>query len=196
MFVRMLCFVVCGWAITTSAYAEVDFSDDSNIAIIDASEDTRGFLDELQAAGVRVIGRYYARCRQGKSKKRLIDNVGKRPGDGKSEIERILAHRAQFGILSIYQYNSNSANKYDGRDKAGNVLRGADCTKPAYPPHDTETEAQLDADAAVLQAKVSLQPTETPIFFGVDFDYVHANKEKMLRYFTKVGEICGPAVMS
>ena len=82
--------------------------DPGRIAIIDASKNTRAYLDALAAAGVRVIGRYYARCAQpGLEEKRLIGNPG--------EIDAILSHPARFGVLSIYQFYNNSPLKFSGQ---------------------------------------------------------------------------------
>ena len=170
--------------------------DKARIAIIDASVDTRPFLNQLASAGVKVIGRYYSRCRQGGGlgEKRLIDNRGDSPGDGKSESERILSHEAKFGVLSVYQFYSNSPNKYVGRDSRGNLLPDENCERPDHQqPNDVTKEAQLDANAAVSQARVVRQPPKTPIFFGVDFDYAASHETLMLQYFETVAAIARTA---
>ena len=83
-------------------------NDPGRIAIIDTSKNTRAHLDALAAAGVRVIGRYFARCPQaGLEEKRLIGNAG--------EADAILAHPARFGVLSIYQFYNNSPLKFSGQ---------------------------------------------------------------------------------
>jgi hypothetical protein len=173
-------------------------NDPSKLAIVDASVNTADYLDALQASGIRVIGRYYARCKQpeiaGLEEKRLVDNGGSAPGQ--AEIDKILAHSANFGVLSIYQYYSNSELKYIGKGKLGNrviVLKDRDCREPANPPHTAEEEAKLDADAALNQAEKEpvKQPAGTAIYFGVDFDFDDRDAglaKRMLTYFKVISE--------
>jgi hypothetical protein len=207
----VLCCVSPGSAARTA-----DNSDPSRIAIIDASLNTKPYLDVLHSAGVKVIGRYFARCAQpeypGVQEKRLIDNAG--------EADAILGHKAAFGVLSIYQYYNNSPKKFEGigelpfrkgkRDprcspdddiKVLVTLPGSDCKMlPIYDcrevgaskPHDATTEAELDARAAIVQAKRVGQPPNTAIYFGADFDSLGITETQlnnMRTYFTKVKEI-------
>src|SRR5262249_3631261 len=149
-----------------------DAVDQSRIAIIDASLNIKPYLDALHSAGVRVIGRYFARCSQpeypGVPEKRLVDNTG--------EADAILGHPAGFGVLSIYQYYSSSPKKFEGigelpfrkgkRDprcspdmdiRVPVTLPGSNCKMLPIRncrevgesrPHDAATEAELDASTA------------------------------------------------
>jgi hypothetical protein len=45
-------------------------------------------------------------------------------------------------------------------------------------------EAQLDARAAVAQAKLVGQPAGTAIYFGIDFDLETERSEQVIQYFT------------
>ena len=47
-------------------------------------------------------------------------------------------------------------------------------------------EAQLDARAAVAQAKLVGQPSGTAIYFGIDFDLETERSEQVIQYFTIV----------
>ena len=142
-------------------------ADPGRIAIIDASKNTKAHLDTLAAAGVQVIGRYYARCAQaGLEEKRLIGNPG--------EIDAILSHPARFGVLSIYQFYNNSPLKFSGqRETTCKLPNGRtrkikvtladdtcrereidkDCHEAEGPPRTLAMEAQWDAEAAVRQAR-------------------------------------------
>ena len=104
------------------------------IAIIDTSTNVKPYLPQLRAAGVKVIGRYYGRCKQWEGK-RLIDNgVAGQPG---SEIDAILDHG--FAVLSIYQYLSSSKYKFEGKSLTSKgklfTLKDANCARAANPPH-------------------------------------------------------------
>lgn len=165
-------------------------ADPGRIAIIDTSRNVRDFLPELRAAGVVVIGRYYARCFEWDGK-RLADNG--LPGQPGSEIDAILDHG--FAVLSIYQYRSSSKLKFQGKSltSAGKLftLKDANCARPANPPHSAKTEAMLDARAAVTQAKAVGQPPNTAIYFGVDFNFDRsdaATTKKMVEYFKVVNQ--------
>jgi hypothetical protein len=161
------------------------------IAIIDAAVDTRGSLDDLRAAGVKVIGRYFGRCPQWEGK-RIVD--GGAASDPHSEISLILK---DFAVLSIYQYHSNSKYKFEGKGfdaRTGKtfILKNAACKKQANPPHTAEKEATLDANAAVEQAKAVGQPPSTAIYFGVDFNFDKTDTDtmkKLLSYFKIVNRI-------
>jgi Domain of unknown function (DUF1906) len=177
--------------------------DPGRIAIIDASKNTRAYLDALAAAGVRVIGRYYARCAQaGLEEKRLIGNPG--------EIEAILSHPARFGVLSIYQFYNNSPLKFSGqRETTCRLPNGRarkirvtladetcterevdrDCNEAEGPPRTLAMEAQWDAEAAVRQARQVRQPAGTAIYFGVDFNASADTAQAAVQYFTIVSEI-------
>jgi hypothetical protein len=177
--------------------------DPGRIAIIDASKNTRAYLDALAAAGVRVIGRYYARCAQpGLEEKRLIGNPG--------EIEAILSHPARFGVLSIYQFYNNSPLKFSGqRETTCRLPNGKtrkvrvtladetcteraidrDCNEADGPVRTLAMEAQWDAEAAVRQARQVRQPPGTAIYFGVDFNAGADTAQAAVQYFTIVSEI-------
>ena len=176
--------------------------DPGRIAIIDASKNTKAHLDALAAAGVRVIGRYYARCAQsGLEEKRLIGNAG--------EIEAILSHPAGFGVLSIYQFYNNSPLKFSGqRETTCRLPNGKtkkirvtladetckerevdrDCKEADGPVRTLAMEAQWDADAAIRQARQVRQPPGTAIYFGVDFNAGADTAPVVLDYFAIVSE--------
>jgi len=159
-------------------------ADSSRIAIIDTAWDTRPYLAELKAQGVRVIGRYYARCEQ--------ENLPQKRFAFTSEAAEILAQG--IGILSIYQYRSSSRYKFDGQrpDRQGNIvnLPDANCA-PSKNGRNPRAEAALDVKAAIAQARQVGQPQGTAIYFGVDFNFSRADratKAKMLAYFKTVSK--------
>ncbi len=175
-------------ALLLSPFGTAAQADPGRIAIIDTSRNVRDFLPELRAAGVQVIGRYYARCFEWDGK-RLADNG--LPGQPGSEIDAILDHG--MAVLSIYQYRSSSKLKFQGKSltSAGKLftLKDANCARAANPPHSAKTEATLDAAAAVAQAKAVGQPPNTAIYFGVDFNFDRSDAvtaKKMIEYFTVV----------
>jgi hypothetical protein len=192
--------VVAAMGLQPSRAADRDLA---RIAIIDTSKNTRAYLDALATAGVRVIGRYYARCPQpGLEEKRLVGNAG--------EIDAILSHPARFGVLSIYQYYNNSALKLAGKRETTcrlgngktkkttvtladeNCLERAldsDCKEADGPAHTLAMEAKLDADAAVRQARQARQPAGTAIYFGVDFNAGADTAPAVLEYFRTISEI-------
>src|SRR5262245_19459955 len=86
----------------------ISAADDGRIAIIDASENTTNHLARLKQAGVKIVGRYLARCFQWPGK-RIADSVG----TPNSEVHAILEHG--FAVLSIYQYFNNSKYKFEGK---------------------------------------------------------------------------------
>jgi hypothetical protein len=147
-------------------------------------------IDALKEAGVLIVGRYLARCPQPERnlpEKRLLDQGP--PGDPRSEVSRILA--AGMGILSIYQYNNDSKNKFLGKDRDGNPLPDAAC-RPTDRPRTPEAEAQLDARAAVSQARALGQPRGSAIYFGVDIAFDRGDsvtREAMVAYFAEVRRI-------
>jgi hypothetical protein len=175
-------------------------SDPGRIAIIDASINTTPYLDAFTKAGVKVIGRYFSRCPQPEivPEKRLIDNAG--------EIEAIRSRG--FGVLSIYQYFNNQPLKFSGKRKircktkkrenltVEVTLPGADCTprpiedckEAEGSPHNGADEAELDAQAAVAQAKLVKQPPNTAIYFGIDFELGADRNEQAVQYFTIVSD--------
>lgn len=163
---------------------------DTRAAIIDTAWDTRPYLDALKENGVLVIGRYLARCPQPERnipEKRLIDQ-GPITDPG-SEVSRILG--AGMGILSIYQYNNDSKNKFLGRDRDGNPLPDAAC-RPTDRERSPAAEAALDGQAAVTQARALGQPRGSAIYFGVDiaFDRQDAvTRRAMIEYFREVRRI-------
>lgn len=181
-FVRHLGCLSIFACISFSATAEAD----DRIAIIDAAVDTRKFHLELSKRGVEVIGRYLGRCAQWQGK-RLIENGS--PDEPGSEIKKL--HDAGFAVLSIYQYKSNTENKFRGLKKNGDPLPGEDCQE-AEGERGPEAEARLDAAAAVEQARSLGQPEGTAIYFGVDFrlkkgDFVTA--DNIAAYFKEVRRI-------
>lgn len=163
---------------------------DTRAAIIDAAWDTRPFLPQLKAAGVEVIGRYLARCPQperGIPQKRLIDQGSAR--ERGSEVNAILDHG--MAILSIYQFNNDSKNKFLGRDRNGRPLPDGEC-RPTDRARTPAEEAALDAHAAVAQAGVLGQPEGSAIYFGVDIAFTAADpvtREAMVTYFRTVRPI-------
>ena len=164
--------------LTSGAYAE------TRVAIIDTAFDTRPYLDRLKERGVTVIGRYYARCDQpeyGLTEKRLI-NQG-RPSDPNSEIAQMFAKG--FAVLSVYQYYSNTPNKFRGQNRDGKALPDANCNWTGVG-RSVEEEAELDVQAAISQAQALGQPRGTAIYFGVDFNFTDQDRETidlMTRYF-------------
>ena len=164
-------------------------TDPARIAIVDVSLDTRPFLDGLEAVGVKVIGRYYSRCPQGDpfKHKRFLDNQ-----DGQPEADAILAHRARFAILSVYQYNSSSQNKFGGSswfsvpvnydydpESRTSTYDWMNCVRPMRA-LTARQEGSLDAKAAVSQARKVDQPRGSAIYFGVDLDYNAALRQGVL----------------
>ena len=188
----------CTIAVAWSDAGEID---SGRMAIIDASINTKPYLDAFAKAGIKVIGRYYSRCPQPEivPEKRLIDNLG--------EIEAIRSHG--FGVLSIYQYFNNQPLKLVGKRKISCTtkkgethaievtLPGPDCTpRPIEdckevegPPHTGADEAELDAQAAIAQAKLVGQPSGTAIYFGIDFDPKPEMTGRIVEYFTIVSDV-------
>jgi len=163
---------------------------DPRAAIIDTAWDTRPFIDELKEAGVRVVGRYLARCPQPERnipQKRLIDQGT--IDDTGSEVRRLLD--GGFAILSIYQFNNDSKNKFAGRGRDGRPLPDGDC-RPASRARSAEAEGTLDARAAVAQARELGQPAGSAIYFGVDIAFSAADAQTrrgMLAYMRAVRPI-------
>ncbi|MBJ3776220.1 DUF1906 domain-containing protein [Acuticoccus mangrovi] len=187
---RLRSLALAALLLTLVAAAAPARAADPRAAIIDAAWDTRPFLDDLEAVGVQVIGRYLARCPQPERnipEKRLIDQGP--ASDRNSEVSQILAHN--MAILSIYQYNNDSKNKFHGKDRDGNPLPDAACritTRERTP----TAEAELDARAAVTQANALGQPRGTAIYFGVDIAFNAADtttRAAMVDYFRTVGRI-------
>ena len=150
-----------------------------NVAIIDTNNDTREWLARLRdEKAVRIVGRYYSRAKQCGSApaKRMafndetIDGTLKCPivksFQGGSEVDQLLA--GGFGILSAYQYNSGNPRKLlFGLDERGQAKAGDPRTDHVS---RAEEEADLDAAAALAQAKTANQPPGTAIYFGLDFN--------------------------
>ncbi len=173
-----LCVVLTALVAASAVHAE------TRVAIIDTAYDTRPYLDRLKDRGVTVIGRYYARCDQpeyGLTQKRLI-NQG-RPGDPNSEIAQMFAKG--FAVLSVYQYYSNTPNKFRGQNRDGKALPDANCNWTGAS-RSVEQEAELDVQAAISQAQALGQPRGSAIYFGVDFNFTDSDVETidlMTRYF-------------
>jgi Domain of unknown function (DUF1906) len=76
------------------------------------------------------------------------------------------------------------------------TLPGADCTprpiedckEAEGSPHNGADEAELDAQAAVAQAKLVKQPPNTAIYFGIDFELGADRNEQAVQYFTIVSD--------
>lgn len=176
----MICAVL---AVPSPGWAQAD----TRVAIIDTAYDTRPYLDRLKERGVTVIGRYYARCDQpeyGLTEKRLI-NQG-RPTDPQSEIAQMFAKG--FAVLSVYQYYSNTPNKFRGQNRDGKALPDASCNWTGAG-RSVEQEAELDVQAAIAQAQALGQPRGTAIYFGVDFNFTESDTQTidgMSRYFRVV----------
>ncbi len=155
--------------------------------VVDTSTDTSPYLTDLKQHGVAVVGRYYGRCAQSNlPQKRLVDNPA----------EAAQIKKNGLGILSVYQYNSNSPCKLTGRfgkkDSKGypvivqnevvcsdllpvpDTANDTGCVLPtvAKNPYD---EGRLDAKYALKQAKSVSQPKGSAIYFGIDFDYSIGN---------------------
>ncbi|WP_108662316.1 glycoside hydrolase domain-containing protein [Acuticoccus kandeliae] len=163
---------------------------ETRVAIIDAAWDTRPYIDDLKGAGILIIGRYLARCPQPERhipEKRLIDQGTIK--DGNSEVVQIL--RAGMGILSIYQYNNDSKFKFHGKDRNGKPLPDGNC-RPTSRERSPAAEAELDANAAVEQARALGQPRGSAIYFGVDIAFNRndsSTRGAMVEYFRTVKRI-------
>ncbi|MFD0916504.1 glycoside hydrolase domain-containing protein [Pseudahrensia aquimaris] len=163
----------------------------ADIAIVDVAVRTTPYLTELKSDGVKIVGRYYARCYQW-SGKRLI-NMGPNNSLKGSKEKKLMELKsllnANFGILSIYQYKSNWIGKFFGRTRAKirnkkgqhvkkdgryqykySTIKGDGC-KTTRQPHGPKKEALLDAGAAIAQAEFAGQPKGSAIYFGLDFNF-------------------------
>lgn len=187
--VLLIAALLVGLAAPSASRAE-----DTRAAIIDTAWDTRPHIAALKENGVLIVGRYLARCPQPERnlpEKRLKDQGP--ATDPNSEVSRILA--AGMGILSIYQYNNDSKNKFLGRDRDGNPLPDAAC-RPTERERTPTAEAELDARAAVTQARALGQPSGSAIYFGVDIAFDRRDTETrraMLEYFREVRRILSRA---
>lgn len=145
---------------------------DDRVDLIDTASNTGPYLAKLKSKGVRVIARYYARKYQSylPHKRLAYNKVGKI-----SEAAAIINNG--LSILSVYQYRSNLRKKFvSGVDGSGGPVR----------------EAELDAKAALAQAKIVKQPKDTAIYFGVDFNLVETDTKAIkavLKYFKKLNEL-------
>jgi Domain of unknown function (DUF1906) len=198
--------MVLAAAASTGLHAGPD--DEGRIAIIHASQSTiihddlrprPEVLQGLYEAGVRVIGRYLARCRQkGFPTKPLVHGGGRKQDDAAAkhaEADAIL--QKGFGIISIYQYKSGGEDGELGRIKftRGHGREdGTQCestrafaeSRVSRSPRD---EGRLDAQAAIMQAGAIRQPAGTAIYFGVDFDFDATNRSQrngLLAYFREI----------
>lgn len=170
------------------------------------------FLNKLREAGVLAIGRYYGRCRQTGFKHKLlvhgdVENAGDSDGEKarkrKSEAKAILD--AGFAIISFYQYKTNDSNaglKFTVGLPERHNLDPTECEQTDYAKthpisRSATDEGALDASAAVAQAHAVGQRPNTPIYFGMDFDYEAVNKKYpslgkgIVAYFKTVREILG-----
>ena len=96
-----------------------------------------------------------------------------------------------MAILSIYQYNNDSKLKFVGKDRDGKPLPDAAC-RPTTRERSPTAEGELDAMAAVTQAKALGQPRRSAIYFGVDIAFQRsdgATRAAMLAYFREVRRI-------
>ena len=175
-----ICLVLALCAMPKAGIAQAD----TRVAIIDSAYDTRPFLDRLKERGVTVIGRYYARCDQpeyGLTEKKMV-NQGL-PGDPNSELAQMFAKG--FAVLSIYQYYSNTPNKFRGQNRDGKALPDAACNWTGVP-RSVREEAELDVRAAIEQARAVGQPKGSAIYFGVDFNFTGSDTDTidaMVAYF-------------
>jgi hypothetical protein len=90
-----------------------------------------------------------------------------------------------FAVLSVYQYYSNTPNKFRGQNRDGTALPDANCNWTGVG-RSVEEEAELDVQAAIFQAQALGQPRGTAIYFGVDFNFTESDTETiegMTRYF-------------
>jgi Domain of unknown function (DUF1906) len=181
--------VMIAVALATTSAAGADPLADGRIAIADLSfnlldldgKPNQPAFDQLRQSGVLVIGRYYARCPQGR--KRMIDvGINQKPD---AEVQEIF-HQG-FAILSIYQFNSR-----EGKFADGNLYEVCATTKQAElnaAPSNIVKEGILDAEAALSQANAVGQPDKTVIYFGVDYNFQKNNsneKENVLAYFREI----------
>lgn len=180
--------------------AQAQVADQKRVAIIDTAFDTSRHLNTLKTAGVKVIGRYYARCPQSNLRqKRLILDEN---GNARKELKAILD--AGFAVMSIYQYHSNHEIKYIGKrfKKVDNQkVRGPDgnfieffnplddCKTIASANRTPEEIANLDADAALYQAELASQPKGSAVYFGIDYNFKIDDAEvrgNLLKYFRQL----------
>ncbi|WMS44052.1 DUF1906 domain-containing protein [Acuticoccus sp. MNP-M23] len=163
---------------------------DSRPAIIDAAWDTRPYVKALAASGVEVVGRYLARCPQperGIPEKRLMDQG--LINDPRSEVRQIIDNG--MAVLSIYQFNNDSKQKFFGKDRNGKPLPDGSCRATSRPRTPAQ-EGALDAKAAVAQARALGQPRGSAIYFGVDIAFSAGDaptRKAMLEYMTEVRRI-------
>lgn len=139
-------------------------SHDARVAIIDTAQDTRPWISQLKARGVKVVIRYLALGPSASlPRRRIIDNGT--PGKPDSEASQLIGNG--FGLVLVYEWGNNNPGKFAfGVDAAA---------KPKTGPANTDSigiaklEADADADAAIAQATALGYPN-APIYFTIDFD--------------------------
>jgi hypothetical protein len=124
----------------------------------------------------------------------MIDNL--------DEMNAILTD-ARLAMLSVYQFYSQAGKFDNGRSSGGvsmlddrprnsnarTVEDFNDCVASDRP-NTIEEDAQLDAHAAVIQAKeIIRQPAGTAIFLGVDFDLTKEREANVMAYFRVINKI-------
>jgi hypothetical protein len=184
-----------------SMRAAADPFKDGRIAIIHANQSAiidnyeirrrNNLLQDLQEAGVKVIGRYLARCREdrkgeGRWTKQLIHGGA----DEKEETDAILDRG--FGLISIYQYKSSEDTGPIKFTRGLSEEQGQDCEVTDASAQISKRhvdEGELDSQAAVKQAHSIGQPANTPIYFAIDYDFKAKDQEQargILQYFREV----------
>ncbi len=130
------------------------------------------FLKRLWDAGIQMIGRYYGRCLEPAMPRKLLVNGGMRRD---SEAQAIL--NAGFSLVSFYQYKtSDNTALLKFTSGLSEVYDPTRCEHTEYATshpvsRSAADEGALDAQAAVAQAHAVHQPPNTPIYFGMDFNY-------------------------
>lgn len=185
--------------------------EDGRTAIIHTSQSTimenngtprTELLSNLEKAGVKVVGRYLGRCRQGLPGKNLWRKLIKYGGaEGKEYQEAETILDAGFAIISIYQYNAFDDKKFTRglREKQRESCEDTDAAREIANRKDPKNrismsatdEGRLDAQAAVKQAHAMKQPPGTAIYFGVDYNFNTGNAAQVKGvqdYFTEIRE--------
>lgn len=196
------CVAVAGFAFGQSKVAAAGPFEDGRIAIIHANQSTiidnnelprAALLRQLQGAGVKAIGRYLARCREGKKGDGIWTKQIIRGGMKKNEeVDAILD--GGFGLISIYQYRAGERSGPIKLTRGLGPEVGTDCEITAASVQipiskSPADEGMLDSQAAVKQAHLIGQPPNTPIYFAIDYDFKTKDKDQangLLEYFRQI----------